>query len=161
MDSRDFNVSVQGQTLRYAVQFPSHLHESVVWIRSIDRDLRARHMSRSIREDLFVANGWQLTLFQRLIKSGVPLEKQYLSTQRVSCMVTHIPHEEPRHQSGGMITRKEAYKRVRISAKRAVKRFKAMQEESNLAVAPILCYGLLKLKRTYFTNLGDKYTTFV
>jgi hypothetical protein len=146
-DSLEFSIVVRNQSLRYTVRFPSNLHETVVWMRSVDRDLRKRQVHPSIREELFLANDWSAAAYHRIRKSGLAPERQYTSLQRVRFDVNIT--SEPESQRSGMILKEEAYKRVRVSATRAVKRFKAMQEEAQLAVAPILCYGLLKTEGKY------------
>ena len=110
-DSLEFKIVVRNQSLRYTVRFPSHLHETVVWMRSVERDLRKRQVHQRIRQELFLENDWSVAAYHRIRKSGLAPERQYSSLQRVHFDVNIT--SEPESQQSGMISKKWGQRRSR------------------------------------------------
>jgi hypothetical protein len=149
MDSLEFAVAIDDiQSLKYTVTHPSGLPKPEAWMRSVDRDLRKRCLSREQRSDLFNRNGWDQKIFNRRLKP----ERSYTSHLRVSFRVTN--------ERGKYIPAREAYKRVKEAGRRTAKRYKVAVEDINKQIAPLMCYGLMKTESKYdqFRRLNNAIT---
>jgi hypothetical protein len=150
MHSSEFTVAIDDiQSLHYTVAHPSGLLKPEVWMRSVDRDLRGRSVSRKRRFDLFTMSAWDEKIFNRRLKRK---ERSYTSHHRVSFRVTTI--------QGKYILARDAYKRVRNAGRRTAKRYKIAVENANRQTAPLICYGLMKTEAKYdqFRRLNNAIT---
>ena len=143
--SCEFVLSLASGKCRYTVTYPANLSLSEAWMRSVNRDLRKHNISSAVRRDMFQRQSldtgttaeWNDNHFDHRFKA----ERLYISCERV---MVQREQEKPK-----VIPADVAYRRVRDASTRSAKRMRSAQQEVNEAVAPLLCYGLLKTEGSY------------
>ena len=131
-----FIVSNDTGQVVYTVTHADNIPLPEVWMRSVYRDLSNQNIPVQEKFSVYKKNNWDLLFFRRRYKP----EKQLSSSKRIvftkRCVTKYI-------------TAEVANQRVHKASIRSAKRMRKRQEEVNSAIAPVMCYGLLRTEGKY------------